>query len=446
MHHFLNHTYPVPNGDMKILYIAVIVIFVIASWGPGVAYGELAPKTLAQLYQEYQGKLIIRGQIMSVSENTVKNLTSYDIKILEYITRPQQASLLTAQFPTENKTYPVFGVGENAQVYLERGSSGYVLSPYSFTFDKKCYGLGPNYAGSLENRMAPAPNFRFLDPSGNTMIPSLNQEFTLASDVGVYTPRDKLDSQISVNLNNDPTPIFDKRNLFSIIPCSGSTIPTWKFTPTETGNYTIHYKVIGGTYQDKIILDNATFTTAFTVEKSTNIVSTKNITNSFIGNDLIPIISSPLQQFKSETKTEDVKCREGFQLVIKSVDGSPACVRPDTAKILVKRGWGSVLVDSTYNQKMNGTISGMVSAYVYGGPVLSSPNHSVHYEVDVYATDGVTLVGKTISDYDAHYLIELPVGNYTIYTYSDGKQEGHLISVYPNKNTVFDISSSMSVP
>ena len=49
--------------------------------------------------------------------------------------------------------------------------------------------------------------------------------------------------------------------------------------------------------------------------------------------------SSPLKQFNSGIKAEDVKCKDGLQLVIKAEDYSPRCVKPDTASKLVERGW-----------------------------------------------------------------------------------------------------------
>jgi hypothetical protein len=80
------------------------------------------------------------------------------------------------------------------------------------------------------------------------------------------------------------------------------------------------------------------------------------------------------------------------------------------------------------NMEKNGTLSGVVSAYVYGGPLGSSHNQSVNYEIDVYASDGITIAGTTFSDANAHYSIQLPAGNYIIYTYNDTKP--HLVSVY----------------
>jgi len=49
---------------------------------------------------------------------------------------------------------------------------------------------------------------------------------------------------------------------------------------------------------------------------------------------------TPLQQFKSGIAAKDVVCINGLTLVIKAEDGSPACVTPNTANILIERGWG----------------------------------------------------------------------------------------------------------
>lgn len=54
------------------------------------------------------------------------------------------------------------------------------------------------------------------------------------------------------------------------------------------------------------------------------------------------IIDSPLKQFKSGIKAQDVKCESNFLLVIKSSDNSPACAKPQTALILLERGWGNI--------------------------------------------------------------------------------------------------------
>lgn len=51
-------------------------------------------------------------------------------------------------------------------------------------------------------------------------------------------------------------------------------------------------------------------------------------------------IESPLKQFKSGIQAQNIQCEAGDELILKSQDGSPACVKPMTAKILIERGWG----------------------------------------------------------------------------------------------------------
>ena len=94
---------------------------------------------------------------------------------------------------------------------------------------------------------------------------------------------------------------------------------------------------------------------------------------------------------------------------------------------------------------MDGTLSGTVSSYVYGGPLGGATNRSANYEVFVYAPDGITMVGKTFSDDDAHYSLQLPAGKYVIYTYNEIKQK-YTVSVYAGQNSIFNIKSSIHVP
>jgi len=95
------------------------------------------------------------------------------------------------------------------------------------------------------------------------------------------------------------------------------------------------------------------------------------------------------------------------------------------------------------NEEKNGTLSGNVS--IQGGVACGSPMYpckdpSVNYEVDVYANDGVTIVGKTFSDSNDHYSIQLPAGNYIVYTYPIPKQIPHPVSIIAGQNTIFDIA------
>ncbi len=57
-----------------------------------------------------------------------------------------------------------------------------------------------------------------------------------------------------------------------------------------------------------------------------------------------PSTPSPLKQFKSGIAAKDITCNPGLTLVIKNADGSPACVKPATAPVLVARGWAKTIL------------------------------------------------------------------------------------------------------
>ena len=70
------------------------------------------------------------------------------------------------------------------------------------------------------------------------------------------------------------------------------------------------------------------------MSENMNTTGNMNMTN-------IPKLLSPLEQFKSGTPAKNVQCNEGFTLVIKVDDGSPACVSSQVAQTLIARGWGT---------------------------------------------------------------------------------------------------------
>jgi len=51
------------------------------------------------------------------------------------------------------------------------------------------------------------------------------------------------------------------------------------------------------------------------------------------------IITSPKKQMKSGVNAVDVTCKQGLELILKTTDGSSACVKPATASTLIERGW-----------------------------------------------------------------------------------------------------------
>jgi hypothetical protein len=79
------------------------------------------------------------------------------------------------------------------------------------------------------------------------------------------------------------------------------------------------------------------------------------------------VVESPLKQFKSGIAAMNVVCADGLTLVIKAEDGSPACVKPTTANILIERGWGIANLSQTgniTNTKVNNPF-GIVALVIY---------------------------------------------------------------------------------
>ena len=57
--------------------------------------------------------------------------------------------------------------------------------------------------------------------------------------------------------------------------------------------------------------------------------------------NLSPEFKTPKQQTNVGILPSEVQCKEGLELIFKSTDGSPACVKPKTAEKLIERGWAS---------------------------------------------------------------------------------------------------------
>jgi hypothetical protein len=74
---------------------------------------------------------------------------------------------------------------------------------------------------------------------------------------------------------------------------------------------------------------------------SKDITINPNNTINVTSTERLEVFDSPLTQYKSGIKTDNVKCNTGLELVIKAEDGSPACVSPDTANVLIERGWAT---------------------------------------------------------------------------------------------------------
>ena len=54
--------------------------------------------------------------------------------------------------------------------------------------------------------------------------------------------------------------------------------------------------------------------------------------------------SPPLKQMEENVLPTNIICKAHLELILKSFDDSPACVKPSTAEKLIERGWGKKIL------------------------------------------------------------------------------------------------------
>lgn len=85
------------------------------------------------------------------------------------------------------------------------------------------------------------------------------------------------------------------------------------------------------------------------------------------GVKVIDYVVPPLKQFKSGIPIDEIQCKEGLELILRTSDSSPTCVKPETKKILIEREWAKTesifsSVESNYDPYNTRCGSGVVPA------------------------------------------------------------------------------------
>jgi|GEM_PF-5893572 len=152
-------------------------------------------------------------------------------------------------------------------------------------------------------------------------------QFSPGSEMGKYVVNGTAEPVLGGMMSNN-----------DVLPIEIST-----FTP---GIYHIHLELLAVVHTNEIIdqTNPPKFDFWWSIDNKGNISKYGNnmIEDPLkLGNyHIINKILSPILQFKSGIAADDVICEQGFQLVIKAKDGSPACAKPHTSQKLVERKWG----------------------------------------------------------------------------------------------------------
>lgn len=177
--------------------------------------------------------------------------------------------------------------------------------------------------------------FFFLNASENCPVPLVDRWFagikTIERMPGSYITGVKL-IPISASMDKD-------------VYFPGDTATVRGYLYTNDTNVTIglekdHSVIVES--KNVPVMQNRTFVSSFIIP--TNYANTWSVMV-FSKNagtiTLYPDFDSlPLKQYKTGTAAKNVVCKQEYQLIFKSEDSSPACVKPNTAQLLIERGWG----------------------------------------------------------------------------------------------------------
>ena len=72
--------------------------------------------------------------------------------------------------------------------------------------------------------------------------------------------------------------------------------------------------------------------------------------------NLVTYFSAPLKQLKQGISSDNVKCPDGLQLVLKQSTGIPYCVKPSSIEKLIQRGWAIHVLPNYSNENNNSEI------------------------------------------------------------------------------------------
>ncbi len=147
-----------------------------------------------------------------------------------------------------------------------------------------------------------------------------------------------------------------------------------------------------------------------------------------------------LPPLKQGGPVNDILCKEGFQLIIKTEDYTPACVTSTTFQKLIERGWGESL-QSLLATPLKMTITGLNLTYVAGQPIsavvkyMGYEHGGVYPDVKILDTNGTQIWDNCCI---AH--TETPSMDFGTFTYNVGGPAGNPVI---NKTGTYTMVASL---
>lgn len=268
-------------------------------------------------------------------EKQERNSIKYSINVNFYLKNYQPFDLLTATLnnATEPQTFPevlyynspVFNEGDLVFVYLKKIEGQYNILPESFALDKQ------EVRGPPPTILLTKSPFEDTFEQGDVIL--VSGEVRKMDLVKAAKDGKQLDVKLMLH-DEDNHVIFS--DLIDI-DVDGSYNYGFQTSTIPPGKYELEVNYGPSTTSDRITIE------------------------------FNPQYWTPLKQFKSGIPITEIQCREGLAIILKSSDGLPACVKPETKKILIERGWAKTesmfsSVESNYDPYNTRCGSGVVPA------------------------------------------------------------------------------------
>ena len=352
---------------MNILYLGVILVLMLLSRSFPIenqANAMWVPLSSQELLE--QSKTIFVGNVTAVIPVSVQyhsqferngtmkqsvgpetmTLDEYTVHVEEFLKNQQDYDTIKLRqatvggVPSGPSTIGGFKIGDRVLFYLPKYENQTYFAmqylPESFKIPQNCEGKNV----LTQKRPDGGSNFTVIQNGikidyGNF---TANKPIKFLYDKDMNTLSGKsFDVQVGITKAGNTEPVFIQNIHTDSKPCQWVASVEWDFTPQE-GNY----RMVVNTKEGGIV--TGTSDTGFSVKSDT----------------MSPNQVSPLKQFKSGIAAKDVKCETGLELLMKSHDNMPACVKSTSTQRLLEQGW---INPYDFNGKYIGNESISLSAY-----------------------------------------------------------------------------------
>lgn len=326
--------------------------------------GNITSVNVLQFEKETSNIITENGIETNVVKNYSLSIDEYHVNIEEFLKNPQNVDKITVRQPITSWSPGMLGaldefhVGDRVLFYVKNLDGNNTYSPESFIIPKSCTATNV----LTQNRLV-AKEESFIIQNGiksdSNFTANKPIQFVDNEDVDTLSGK-SIDTLVHItrNIGSSPVTIFTKEIHSEAKPCEWIASTEWEFTPQ------------GGEYRMDVTItaDNKTYS--------------QYVTKFSVKSDGVTPNMSPLKQIDNGIPTENITCSNDLELVYKTSNKYPACIKHTTAEKLVQRGWAIRGQPISYFVKTDGFI---IPYDLVGGNMLGAKsdvqNKSVIFSV-----------------------------------------------------------------